>query len=157
MKIVFCLLVLMMVNKECAPHKTVDTTESRTNSQIPSNVIQISYEATTRGFYERIWITKDSITVTNDRNQQKKMSRPTPQIDWNELMAILNDVDIKSLPTLEAPTSMRQYDGAAIASLIVTQNKEEIKTNSFDHGHPPKAIEALVNKVLSMNDMSKKQ
>lgn len=161
MKILFSLLALVLFNKQCESTKKVDNTPTTVQAKDPNKVMQdntqISYEANTRRFYEKIWITKDSITVTNDRNQKEKMSLPTPQKDWNELMAILNTVDIKTLPNLEAPTSMRQYDGAAIATLSVTQDTTEIKSNSFDHGHPPAAIETLVNKVLSMKELVKKQ
>lgn len=160
MKIVFSLLVLIIFNKACADHKIGDSTQTTSSSENTpiaiQEITQISYEATTRGFYEKIWITKGSITVTNDRNQTEKVSRPTLQKDWNDLMTILNGVDIESLPDLEAPTSMRQYDGAAIATLEITQGSDEIKSNNFDHGHPPKSIETLVNKVLSMNDMAEK-
>lgn len=160
MKILFSLLALVMINKECAQHKNTEATQtvvdSKDSIKINQDDMRISYEALSRGFYEKIWISKDSITVTNDRNHMKSMSHPTSQKDWNELIAIVNQVDIKSLPNLEAPTAMRQYDGAAFATLAITQGKEEIKTNSFDHGHPPKAIETLVNKVLSMNDISEK-
>jgi hypothetical protein len=57
---------------------------------------------------------------------------------------------------LEAPTSLRNHDGAAIATLGVSKDKEETISNSFDHGHPPKAIEALVNKVLSIKKIHEK-
>lgn len=150
----FSLLAIFMLNKECDQNKTTDVKSTTVNSEQISKVDQdnttIWYEATTRGFYEKIWITKDSITVTNDRNQKEKMSYKTQESDWNELMSLLKEINLKSLPDLEAPTSMRHYDGAAIATLGVTKDKEEIKSNSFDHGHPPKTIESLVNKMISM-------
>ena len=160
MKILFILLALGILNKECDQKQIANTPKNTINPEKSSTVnqedITVSYEATTRGYYEKIWVTKDSLIVTNDRDNVKKISNVTPVSEWNELMELLKTVDINELPNLEAPTSMRHYDGAAIATLGITQNKLEIKSNSFDHGHPPKVIELLVNKVLSMKEMYEK-
>jgi hypothetical protein len=150
----------MMLNQECDQNKSVNTSSASTNSEKMSDLTQeyskVWYEATTRGFYEKIWVTKDSITITADRNQMVSTSYLTLEEDWNELMNLLKTVNVSELPDLEAPTSMRHYDGAAIATLAVSMGKTEIKSNNFDHGHPPKAIEAVVNKVLSMKEMHEK-
>ncbi|MGJ8591621.1 MAG: hypothetical protein ACSHXF_03690 [Aquaticitalea sp.] len=154
MKILLSLFAIMLLNKECDQSKSTDSTSMTVNAEAMTDVAQdyskVWYEATTRGFYEKIWITKDSITVTNDRNHMSSNKYATSLEDWNELLTILKDVDVNAMPDLEAPTSKRHYDGAAFASLGVAQNKTEIQSNSFDHGNPPKAIEAVVNKVLSM-------
>lgn len=161
MKILFSLLAILMLNKECDQKKAMDDSTSVATTENSSKMMQddtkISYEATTRGFYEKIWVAKDSITITADRNQKILMHYPTPEKDWNELTTLLKDVDIKDMPNLESPTKMRQYDGAAFATLAVTKDKMETKSNSFDHGHPPAAIEAVVNKVLSMKEMYEKK
>lgn len=160
MKILFSLLAIMMLNKDCDQNKSVDTSSEAINSEKMSEATQaytkIWYEATTRGFYEKIWVTQDSITVTNDRNHMTSMNYPTPAEDWNELMTLLKNVDVASMPDLEAPTTLRHHDGAAFATLAVFQNETETQSNSFDHGHPPKAIEAVVNKVLSMKEKHEK-
>lgn len=160
MKILFCLLAIMMFNKECEQNKSAIASDTAIHAEKTPDVMQnvsiVSYEATSRGFYEKIWITKETMTITNDRNHMVNTSVPTSENDWDELVGLLKDVNIEALPTLEAPTSKRLYDGAAIASLTVTQGKEETKSNSFDHGDPPKAIEAIVNKVLSMKKMHEK-
>jgi CHAT domain-containing protein len=160
MKILFSLLAIAMLGKDCEQNKAVGDSTVTVNSENMSNATQehttIWYQASTRGFYEKIWISKDSLTVTMDRNQIEKTSYPTPQEDWIELMALIKGVDISELPNLKAPTSKRHYDGAAFATLAISQNKLETKTESFDHGDPPKAIELLVNKVLSMKEMHEK-
>jgi hypothetical protein len=162
MKLLFSLLTILMLNKECDQKKTMDATnEAATNSENSPKIMQddakISYEASTRGFYEKIWVGRDSITVTADRNHKSSMSYPTPEKDWNELMTLLKDVDIEEMPNLESPTKMRHYDGAAHATLTVGKGESETQSNSFDHGHPPKAIEPVVNKVLSMKKMYEKK
>lgn len=160
MKILFSLIAIIWFT-ECGEKTSSETSDKSIDSKNPMITMQddttISYEATTRGFYEKIWIDKDSIAVTNDRNAAEISRFPTPKSDWNELMKILDEVNLSTLPDLEAPTSTREYDGAAIATLSVTKNDLETKSNSFDHGQPPTAIEAVVNKVLSMGEVAKKQ
>ncbi|HLT33300.1 MAG TPA: hypothetical protein VKZ98_05875 [Aquaticitalea sp.] len=157
MKVLFSILALLFLNRDCEQNKASDTSlNAEKQFSIQKNTI-ISYEENTRGFYERIWITRDSITVTGDRKHIEKISVPTPQKEWNELMTLLKEVNIKELPNLKAPTSMRHYDGARFTTLFVTQNKVETATESFDHGHPPNAIENLVNKVLSMRKLIPKK
>ena len=51
---------------------------------------------------------------------------------------------------LKAPTDKRLYDAAPQAILGVIRGDMEIRSTPFDHGHPPKPIEALVTKVLSI-------
>ena len=160
MKFLFSFLAIFMLNKECDQKKSADADSNPINSEKKMNEMQeptsLWYQATTRGFYEKIWVTKDSITFTNDRNQKEKISYKTQDSDWNELMRLVNTIDIKTLPELEAPTAMRHYDGAAIATLSVVHGKDEIISNSFDHGHPPETIESIVNKVLSMKEVHQK-
>jgi hypothetical protein len=157
MKTLFILLSILFLNKDCSDNKSMDSTLNAENTSMMQENTSISYEETTRGFYERVWITKDSITVTNDRNHNEKINVSTPGAAWNELMAILNTVNISELPNLEAPTTLRHHDGARFTTLSVTQNQLETSTASFDHGHPPKAIETLVNKVLSMRKLVPKK
>ncbi len=159
MKVLFCLLTILMLNTECDQNKTSEASNTNLNSEnsiIMQDYSKISYEASTRGFYEKVWITKDSIIVTGDRNHVASMSYPTPEKDWNELTKLLKDVDVTEMPNLEAPTSMRDHDGAAFATLAVFEGDNETKSNTFDHGHPPKAIEPVVNKVLSMKEKYQK-
>ena len=160
MKIIICLFTILMFNKDCEQHNATESNPITTNSEksiMTQDNVMITYEAMTRGFYEKIWVSKDSITVSNDRNKVEKVSVSTPQKDWSELTNLIKGIDIKQLPNLEAPTSMRQYDGAAFATLGIIQDKSEILSNSFDHGHPPKQIETLVNKVLSMRELLPKK
>ena len=150
MKLFFSILILVALSGEC------NQQHSRTSIQ-KQNLMSITYEVSTRGFYEKIWINKDSISFSNDRGLKNVMTSKCSDGDWEALVNLVNDVDLEEFPNLEAPTSMHQYDGAAMAMLLVESDDETYKTKVFDHGHPPKAISQLVNKVLSMKEMMAKQ
>jgi hypothetical protein len=118
--------------------------------------MQLTYRVSTRGFFEILWITKDSITISKDRDLIKTTSYSYPESDWQELMTLVNVIDIENLPNLEAPTKKHQYDGAAMVTLKINVDDQEFETPIFDNGEPPKAIEAIVNKLLSIKSSVEK-
>jgi hypothetical protein len=77
--------------------------------------------------------------------------------DWEALESLLKAIDVENLNRLKAPTDKRLYDGAPHATLSVIKGDVEMMTPTFDHGTPPKEIEALVNKVLSIKVNASKQ
>lgn len=164
MKILVSLFALVLITKECKQQNTQISSNETSTQKISNSVnqaqdsLKFTYEKMTRGFYEIIWVTSDSISFSNNIEDLKdKKTYKCPKEDWNELLNLLQDFDIKTLPKLEAPTKMYEYDGAAMATLKVNTKNEEYKTPIFDDGYPPKAIEALVNKVLSLKKMTQKQ
>lgn len=149
MKIIFSLIALIICSNEC------NQQHSQISNQEQDDMI-ITYEASTRGFYEKTWITKDSISFSDDRSLEKVTVLKFEKADWDILIDLVNELNIKTLPDLEAPTKMHQVDGAAMATLTVEINKNAYQTKIFDHGHPPKAISKLVNKVLSIKEVMAK-
>ena len=150
MKIIFSLFFLAICSKDC------NWGLSQTSIQ-ELDYMTITYEASTRGFYEKTWVTKDSVSFSADRSLNEVIVSKCQSADWNALIGLVKNINLKDLPELEAPTQMHQVDGAAMATLTIKLNKETYQTNIFDHGHPPKAISGLVNKVLSIQKMMPKQ
>jgi len=149
MKLFFGLLVLALVSNECK--------QTSQQSNLSQEGLIITYEASARRFYEKTWITKDSISYSTDRSLKEIAVSKCNNEDWDELVTLLNAVSIKTLPQLEPPSSRNQVDAAAMATLTVEINNESYKTKVFDHRNPPKDISELVNKVLSMKEMMTKQ
>lgn len=149
MKIVFGILVLFFFSKECNQQQTQ-------TSNLVQEDMTITYEASTRGFYEKTWITKDSVSFSNDRTLKEVFVSSCKNEDWEALVSLMKDIDIKTLSQLVAPSKMHQVDGAAMATFLVEMNNETYETNIFDHGHPPKSISVLVKKVLSIKEKMSK-
>jgi len=116
--------------------------------------IMITYETTTRGFFEIIWVSKGSISFSKDRSLKERETYDCPEKEWQEILGMIQNIDIKTLSELKAPSKKYQSDIAAMATLKIESEGEDFKTTIFDHGNPPKEIEGLVNKVLSMKKMS---
>ncbi len=119
--------------------------------------ITITYQASSRGSFEEVSVSKDSFSLCNDVYRKHIKSFKYDVNEWNACLELLKKIDVANLPKIKAPTSMRQYDGAPHASLIITNGTEVIQSNSFDHGHPPEEIKALVEKLLSFKNMTAKQ
>ena len=139
MKILSLLFLTIFLGKGCDSAKAQD---------IQSAVIE--YTANTRGFYQKITVKDQMVTVSKDRDGNDK---PVPvkisDADWNELVNCFKKVKLDSLAKLKAPTEKRFYDGAAIADLKITYKDKTYESTSFDHGFPPKEIKKFVNRITA--------
>lgn len=139
MKLFTMIFLSIFLGKSCT---------SQTKNDIKIAVLE--YTANTRGFYQKITIQNQMVTVSKDRSgNDKPFGTKISDKDWNELVGYFETVELDSLATLKAPTEKRFHDGAAIASLKVTYKDKTYQTEAFDHGYPPEAIKKLVTKINS--------
>lgn len=117
----------------------------------------INYKVSSRNSFEYILLSQTEMQLSTDKYLKKIDSLPMAEKDWATLINLLDSIDTQNLDKLKAPTDKRLYDGAAHATLSVIKGDVEMMTPSFDHGNPPKEIEALVNKVLSIKENATKQ
>ncbi len=151
MKKIAVLLVFFFTVVGCNNQKKVVENDSKTKSEVNEyKVPKIEYEASSRGFFEKIIIENQMVSVVNERDAKDNGETAKISDDLNkELSSYLNSVQLDQLATYKDPTQKRFYDGAAIANLKITVDGVEYKTVDFDHGNPPVEIEKLVNKIVS--------
>lgn len=172
MKILFSLFALVVLAESCNSSKEAVTnskevaTETQSKSSIvidKNDVVQnnysnaVTYKAQSRGSYIFIQITGSQLLFSEDASLQNVRTFTCDAKDVNEIARLLKAVDRETFQKLKAPTSKRLYDGAAHVTLAIRQGDVEIITPTFDDGHPPQEIEALVNKVLSIKESVVKQ
>ncbi|MFV8341483.1 hypothetical protein [Flavobacterium sp. XS2P39] len=139
MKILSLLFLTIFLGKSC---------DSAKAQEIETAIIE--YEANTRGFYQKIIVKNQMVTISKDRDgHDKPVPKKISDADWKELVECFKTVELDSLAKLKAPTEKRFYDGAAIANLKITYKDKAYETTSFDHGFPPKQIKKFVNKITS--------
>jgi hypothetical protein len=139
MKVLSLLFLTLFVGKGC---------DSGSNQDINTAVIE--YVANTRGFYQKITIQKQTVTVSKVRGGNEKVTpEKISDKDWKLLIEEFDELNLDELKDLKVPTEKRLYDGAAIASLTITYKGESYQTPSFDHGTPPYEIKKLVTKINS--------
>jgi hypothetical protein len=144
MKILSILFLTIFLGKGC---------EAQNKQEIETAVIE--YEANTRGFYQKITVKNQMVTISKDRDgYDKPAPKKISDADWKELVECFKTLELDRLATLKAPTEKRFYDGAAIAHLKITYKDKPYETTSFDHGFPPKQIKKFVNKI---NSFAKKE
>jgi type IV secretory pathway VirB6-like protein len=146
-----CAITFAFVSCNCQKKALDQSPSAATVSAVnQQNMPKLEYVATTRGFYEKITIENNTVTVSHDRNGVDKGE--TAQIsnsDRNELRIALEKFKLSDLSTFKDPTQKRFYDGAAIATLKITDQEKVYETTSFDHGFPPAEIEVLITKITS--------
>ena len=133
MRIVSFLLLTIFMITGCSSQKKANMT---------STVIE--YSAMSRGYYKKIVVQNQTVSVTNKRDAQP-VENKIEKANWDKIIAEFEKINLESIPTLKAPTEKRFYDGAAIGNLKITQNQKTYETPGFDNGFPPKEIEKLVN------------
>ena len=144
MKLFTIIFLSMFVSRSC---------EGQTKNDLKNAVLE--YTANTRGFYQKITIQNQMVTVSKDRSgNDTPAATKISEKDWNELAGYFENIELDSLPTLKAPTEKRFHDGAAIANLKVVYKDKTYQTEAFDHGLPPETIKKLVNKI---NTFAKKE
>ena len=140
MKILSLLFLTIFLGNGCDSAKAQD---------IETAVIE--YTANTRGFYQKITVKNQMLTVSKDRDgNDKPVPTKISDADWKELVDCFKKVELDSLSKFKAPSEKRFYDGAAIANLKITYKDKTYETDSFDHGFPPKEIKKLVNTITSL-------
>lgn len=139
MKLFAVILLSVFLSKSC---------ESQTKNDLKTAVLE--YTANTRGFYQKITIQNQRISISKDRSgNDNPVATKISEKDWKELVSYFDAVELDNLATLKAPTEKRFHDGAAIANLKVVYKDKTYETEAFDHGYPPEAIKKLVTKINS--------
>lgn len=144
MKLFAVILLSVFLSKSCT---------SQTKNDLKTAVLE--YTANTRGFYQKITIENQTVSVSKDRSgNEKPVANKISDKDWKNLVDYFETINLDSLATLKAPSEKRFHDGAAIAGLKVIYNGKTYESPAFDHGNPPAEIKKLVDKI---NTFAKKE
>ena len=139
MKLLSLLFLTIFLGKGCESEQQQDI-----------KTAEVVYTANTRGFYQRITIKDQTMTVSNERGDKNASTKKIQDADWKILVTEFSKLKLEDLPNLKAPTEKRFYDGAAIGDLKVVYKGQTYESSAFDHGTPPSEIAAFVNKMVSL-------
>ncbi|WP_298531343.1 hypothetical protein [uncultured Algibacter sp.] len=134
-------------SKSDAVVTNIETTRVITQEQ----PISFEYKASTRGYYQKIIITKSKILQTKKRGGKLKNFSCTLE-NWNNLISLLKTVNLEQIAEFKPPSKDFQFDGAPLTRLKVVSSEKTYETQGFDHGNPPKEIAALVKEILSISE-----
>jgi len=127
------------------------------STTVPVNNVSFEYEAMTRGSYNKVVVTSDSVVTIKDRDMKNVTTGKISKADWSSLVSSLDKVNINTIQDLKSPTNKRQYDGALMANLVITKDGKTYQSAGFDHGEPPAEIGPIVNKIIALSDLKYKK
>lgn len=140
MKIISLIFLTLFLGRSCDNEQKMD---------IQSAIVE--YTANTRGFYQKIVIQNQTVSVYKDRKETAlPVTEKISDADWQDLIALFQEIDLEGLPNLKAPSEKRYYDGAAIGNLKVEYKEKTYQTDGFDHGTPPLEIARFVTKITAL-------
>lgn len=111
--------------------------------------ISIEYKAVTRGSQISLIANSEELIYTSyDKNLELKIS----EHQWNEITALVLDIDLEAMKKLVPPSTESHTDRAMIGSLSIGKNGKYYESSTFDHGNPPKEIKELVDALFELVD-----
>lgn len=161
MKTITILLFTIILNscgatKEATSLADANSTTTLENSKITQENVKIEYSSQSRGFFNKIISENKTVSLQN-RHDSKPLVSSCSDKDWDKLMAMASELNLKDLSTLEAPSKAHQYDGAPIANFSITKDGNTYEVPTFDAGNPHKDIATLVEMVINIANKSKEK
>jgi hypothetical protein len=140
MKIALIMILSVLVTKGCGSEMQTDL-----------KYTTVEYTATTRGFFVKIFIQDQMMTISKDRTGvEKTKTLKISDETWSTIVNQFQKINLEKLSDYNDPTQARFYDGAAIADLQIVCKGKIYNSKTFDHGTPPTEIAAFVNTVVSL-------
>ncbi|MGB5419363.1 hypothetical protein [Algibacter sp.] len=136
MKILFFLMSISLINKDCSP-------------QMEQEHISIEYTESTRGSYLQVQLKNNVITIYRERSAAP-IIKEYPEAAWYNLLMELKKIKIDQLQNFKIPSENHHVDGAKIAFLKITKNNKIHQSKNFDHNNPPKEVAVIVKEILSI-------
>jgi len=143
MKYIYCIFSIVLFSKGCNDTATTETTKSAQDD------ISITYEASSRGLYQKIELTKAEIAVANDRSGHTT-TKACNETDWNEIITLLDKIDSEKLNGTSIKEEDIARDAAIPATLTIKYKDNTITSKTFPHGNPPAYLAALLTKIQAM-------
>jgi hypothetical protein len=144
MKFLITLITVLIISEECS--------QTSSESQLNTENVKISYQAISRGFFKQLTFEEATMTYSEDRNLKLIDTLKISKNEWKQILELTNKLDLESLENLKAPTNERLFDGAAHTTITVNLDGKSFSSSSFDEGHPPSELQALVNKMLTISE-----
>jgi hypothetical protein len=114
--------------------------------KVMKNNYKIEYKAQTRGALYEILV-KDNLLSFKSYNDSKTIVLTKEQV--RQLTNEINNINLKAINDLEAPTTKRFTDGVMIAYFKINKAENSYKSSEFDHEYPPKELKQLFNILIS--------
>lgn len=111
---------------------------------------EIEYKSTGRAGSEYILLKEGTIKYVE--SNQDTISNSLRKRDYKALYHFLENINLDSLETMEAPSKKHLYDGALATTLTITDlNLKQHRTPTFDHDNPSERIKGLIEYIKKIS------
>lgn len=121
-------------------------------------IVKIEFHTLTRGAYEHVKVTKDSVQTekkTKDDQKERKSIRKLKPKELENLLNTIQNVSLQDIPSLKSPTNDRAFDGAYHSTIIITTADNQTFTHMFDNEKPNEKLQMLmlaIRKITKFNN-----
>jgi hypothetical protein len=123
-----------------------------------NEIEKIEFTTLTRGAHEKVLITKDCVSVVKQSREDEHENNAEMKLrkdDWQVLVNSTQNISLPDVPTYQAPTNKRAYDGAWHSSItIITKNKKSYG-HSFDNEEPNEKLQPLMKAIRALAERAK--
>ncbi|MDH3698120.1 MAG: hypothetical protein OER83_05600 [Flavobacteriaceae bacterium] len=114
------------------------------------DITEIKYTASTRGYFYQVMAMPTMLQITMDRTSESGQLYAIEIEEWDTLLGLIEDIELKKLDNIEPATTWQEVDRAPIAGLVVKTLEKKFESPNFDHGNPPAEIRPLVDALLEL-------
>ena len=116
---------------------------------------KVEFFSGTRGYQEAVTIDNKTIHVTQGgatpRDEQTKLSRT----DWKVFKNIIQQINLKKIDQLKAPSNASAVDAARISHFTITTSKGKFESTAFDNYNAPNELMPLIKKTVALAKLKK--
>jgi len=158
MKIITLILFTVILNACSGAKEASNATSTESSDKIQTEKmmkdiqnldVALEYSAITRGSYYVLKINNKKVSFQKNRSD-KPTVKSIKDIDWKDLMLLVDITDLKGMSEMKAPSKARLYDGAPIGEFKIIKDGETYAVPNFDAGKPNKGLAELINKMLAI-------
>jgi hypothetical protein len=116
------------------------------------NIVQYEYRSTTMMGERKLIITKDSIVSDyQGRSSANRVVRATTAEEWQAIQTSSEDLNLKKLADLEAPTNNRQTDASPYGVLLISTPDSTYISASFDGYNAHEKLLPLMGQIKKLS------
>jgi hypothetical protein len=132
------------------------TTTAFTQVQVKKIVLKkIEFYSATRGYQELFVIDKNSMDIKQTGARPREEHLKISKKDWQIFKNIVQQIDLKKIDKLKAPSSNNQRDAGHASHFTITTAKGKYESVTFDNYDAPNELKPLLKKMLVCTQMKK--
>ena len=109
---------------------------------------KIEFFSGTRGFQETVVMDKNSVDVIQSGISPKEEHTKLSKKDWQIFKNIVQQIDLKKINQLKAPSKGNQSDAGCASHFTITTSKGKYESVVFDNYNAPNELKPLVKKMI---------